>query len=195
MLVRRTLDCLYVFLIVVFITAAIADIQNSLQSKAMRFTSLIQLLGFLALATGNLFAAEPPPNVVLIFADDLGYGDLGCYGATKVQTPNIDRLAAEGRRFTDAHSVSAVCTPSRYALLTGCYPKRVDMATGSNLGVLLAGDTKGLNPEEITEDTLEGEGMASSKTLLRQYGSPAVLHQRVHTSARKTRQFGFWSHI
>ena len=70
------------------------------------------------------FAAEQSPNVVLIFADDLGYGDLGCYGATKVQTPNIDRLAAEGRRFTDAHSVSAVCTPSRYALLTGQYPVR-----------------------------------------------------------------------
>jgi arylsulfatase A len=69
-------------------------------------------------------AAEQPPNVVLIFADDLGYGDLGCYGATKVQTPNIDRLAAEGRRFTDAHSASAVCTPSRYALLTGEYPVR-----------------------------------------------------------------------
>ncbi|ELP32734.1 sulfatase family protein [Rhodopirellula baltica] len=69
-------------------------------------------------------AADNPPNVVLIFADDLGYGDLGCYGATKVQTPNIDRLATEGRRFTDAHSVSAVCTPSRYALLTGQYPLR-----------------------------------------------------------------------
>jgi arylsulfatase A len=69
-------------------------------------------------------AADTPPNVVLIFADDLGYGDLGCYGATKVQTPNIDKLAAEGRRFTDAHSASAVCTPSRYGLLTGEYPVR-----------------------------------------------------------------------
>lgn len=64
------------------------------------------------------------PNIVLIFADDLGYGDLGCYGATKVKTPNIDRLAKEGRRFTDAHSASAVCTPSRFALLTGQYPVR-----------------------------------------------------------------------
>lgn len=64
------------------------------------------------------------PNVVLIFADDLGYGDLGCYGATKVRTPNIDRLAEQGRRFTDAHTASAVCTPSRYALLTGEYPLR-----------------------------------------------------------------------
>ncbi|QDV25817.1 Arylsulfatase [Aureliella helgolandensis] len=73
---------------------------------------------------------ENRPNVVLIFADDLGYGDLGCYGASKVQTPNIDRLAAEGRWFTDAHSVSAVCTPSRYALLTGEYPLRANGGAG-----------------------------------------------------------------
>lgn len=65
-----------------------------------------------------------PPNIVVIFADDLGYGDVGCYGATHVRTPNIDRLARQGRRFTDAHSASAVCTPSRYALLTGRYPVR-----------------------------------------------------------------------
>lgn len=75
-------------------------------------------------------AADKLPNVVLIFADDLGYGDLGCYGATKVQTPHIDKLAAEGRRFTDAHSVSAVCTPSRYALLTGEYPLRANGGRG-----------------------------------------------------------------
>jgi hypothetical protein len=57
------------------------------------------------------------PNIILINADDLGYGDVGCYGATKVQTPNIDRIAKEGRRFTDAHSSSAVCSPSRYGLM------------------------------------------------------------------------------
>ncbi|MEQ8556509.1 MAG: sulfatase-like hydrolase/transferase [Cyclobacteriaceae bacterium] len=71
-------------------------------------------------------ADEQPPNVILIYADDLGYGDLSCQGATKVQTPNIDQLAAQGRRFTDAHTASAVCTPSRYALLTGEYPIRID---------------------------------------------------------------------
>ena len=70
------------------------------------------------------------PNVVIIFADDLGYGDLGCYGATKQKTPNIDRIANEGRRFTDAHSASAVCTPSRYALLTGEYPFRANEGKG-----------------------------------------------------------------
>ena len=67
---------------------------------------------------------DQPPNVVFIFADDLGYGDVGCYGATKLKTPNIDQLAKEGRRFTDAHTASAVCTPSRYGLLTGEYPLR-----------------------------------------------------------------------
>ena len=61
------------------------------------------------------------PNIVVILADDLGYGDLSCYGATKVQTPNIDRLAQEGRRFTDAHSPASVCTPTRYNLITGRY--------------------------------------------------------------------------
>jgi arylsulfatase A-like enzyme len=66
------------------------------------------------------------PNVVLINADDLGYGDIGAYGATMVQTPNMDRLAEEGTRFTDFHSASAVCSPSRYALLTGTHPVRED---------------------------------------------------------------------
>ncbi|MEQ6122482.1 arylsulfatase [Reichenbachiella sp. MALMAid0571] len=71
-----------------------------------------------------------PPNVIVIFADDLGYGDVGCYGATKVSTPNIDQLAREGMMFTDAHSASAVCTPSRYALLTGQYPFRANDGKG-----------------------------------------------------------------
>ena len=80
------------------------------------FTHLLlsPITALTALAPVSLLsAADAPPNVVLIFVDDLGYGDLGCYGETKVQTPNIDQLAAEGRRFTDAHSASAVCTPSR----------------------------------------------------------------------------------
>jgi arylsulfatase A-like enzyme len=87
----------------------------------MRYLKHFWLLSF-ALALSA--TAEDKPNVVVIFADDLGYGDLSCYGATKLKTPNIDRLANEGRRFTDAHSASAVCTPSRYALITGRYPFR-----------------------------------------------------------------------
>ncbi|HEY8503832.1 MAG TPA: sulfatase-like hydrolase/transferase, partial [Gemmataceae bacterium] len=77
-----------------------------------------------ALAADPEPARTPGPNIVLIYADDLGYGDVGCYGATRVKTPNIDRLAAQGLRFTDAHSPSATCTPSRYALLTGEYAWR-----------------------------------------------------------------------
>lgn len=76
---------------------------------------------------GAALAAEPlRPNVIVILADDIGYGDVGCYGAKPehVTTPNIDRLAAEGVRFTDAHAASSVCTPSRYSLLTGRYAYR-----------------------------------------------------------------------
>jgi len=78
----------------------------------------------LAVASITLTAvsAVEKPNIVMIFADDLGYGDLSCYGATKLKTPNIDRLASEGRKFTDAHSASAVCSPSRYGMMTGRYP-------------------------------------------------------------------------
>jgi len=68
--------------------------------------------------------AQKLPNILLINADDLGYGDLSCYGATLVQTPNIDKLASQGRSFSDAHAASAVCSPSRYGLLTGTYPLR-----------------------------------------------------------------------
>ena len=78
-------------------------------------------------ACGGAYAAEPAqkPNIVLILADDLGYGDLGCYNAaSRIPTPNLDRLANEGVRFTDAHSPSSVCTPTRYALLTGRYAWR-----------------------------------------------------------------------
>lgn len=70
------------------------------------------------------------PNVVLIYADDLGYGDLGCYGNSRIPTPNCDRLASEGVRFTHAYAAASVCTPSRYALLTGRYPWRTWLKKG-----------------------------------------------------------------
>ncbi len=70
-----------------------------------------------------------PPNIVLIVADDLGWGDLSCYGSQALRTPNIDRLAAEGVRFTDFHACDAVCTPSRAGLLTGRYPARMGLDT------------------------------------------------------------------
>lgn len=86
------------------------------------------VLSFFSTAFAIVTSAEQvPPNVILINADDLGYGDLSCYGATLIKTPNIDKLAQRGRRFTDAHSPSAVCSPSRYGLLTGTYPLRANL--------------------------------------------------------------------
>jgi arylsulfatase A-like enzyme len=95
-------------------------------------TAIVALLFAVEMAPG----AAAGPNIVIIYADDLGYGDVGCYGATRVQTPNIDRLAREGLRFTDAHSSAATCTPSRYSLLTGEYAWR-KKGTG-----VLPGDAK-----------------------------------------------------
>ncbi|MEM7144678.1 MAG: sulfatase-like hydrolase/transferase [Verrucomicrobiota bacterium] len=103
-------------------------------------------------------AKENNPNVVLIFADDLGYGDLSCYGATKVKTPHLDRLAAEGRRFTDAHSASAVCTPSRYALLTGDYPLRKGLSKPVFLKTGLVIDTE----RQTLADVMKSAGYATA---------------------------------
>lgn len=105
------------------------------------------LTAFLAGCTSNDEAnqQEGLPNVIIMHVDDLGYGDVGTYGATKVQTPNIDRLAEEGRKFTDAHSASAVCSPSRYALITGEYPSRQDF-----WHPVFMRDTLQVNPEMMT---------------------------------------------
>src|SRR5215207_481357 len=93
---------------------------QTLRLRLIAFTLLF--LGSLQLASHAADAARP--NILLIYADDLGYGDTGCYGAKKIATPNIDKLAAQGLRFTDAHAASATCTPSRYAMLTGEYAWR-----------------------------------------------------------------------
>ena len=100
----------------------------------------ILLAGAAALVTPALWASAAPrkPNVVMIYADDLGYGDLSCYGATAIRTPNLDLLATRGTRFENAHSPSATCTPSRYALLTGDYAWR---ASGTQI---LPGDAPAL---------------------------------------------------
>ena len=84
-----------------------------------------RLTGRVPLASRELAAfAQEKPNIVLILTDDLGYGDVSAYGATALQTSNIDRLAKSGLRFTDAHASAATCTPSRYSLLTGEYAWR-----------------------------------------------------------------------
>ena len=110
---------------------------------------LIYIYTLIVVVTVSLAAADKP-NFVIIFTDDQGYGDLSCYGGDHISTPRIDQMAAEGAKLTSFYVAAPVCTPSRAALMTGCYPKRVDMARGSDFAVLLAGDSKGLNPDEIT---------------------------------------------
>lgn len=90
------------------------------------------------------------PNIVLINCDDLGYGDLGCYGSKKNDTPYIDKLADEGIRFTDFYMASPVCSPSRGAMMTGCYPPRIGFGSFDGEIVLFPGDKLGLNPKEKT---------------------------------------------
>lgn len=88
-------------------------------------TAILCVTGFYACKDNK---SSQKPNVIIVYLDDLGYGDLSCYGATAVQTPNVDRLASQGIRFTDAHSTAATCTPSRFSLLTGSYAFRNEAA-------------------------------------------------------------------
>lgn len=92
------------------------------------------------------YEASPAlPNIVIIFIDDMGYADIGPFTDQPCRTPNLDRMAQEGRVFTDFHAATAVCSASRAALLTGCYPERVGIR-----GALFPGDKIGLNPDELT---------------------------------------------
>ncbi len=104
------------------------------------------------------------PNFIIIFCDDLGYGDLGCFGSKKHRTPNIDRMAAEGMRFTSFYATACCCTPSRASLMTGCYPRRVNMhVSDTGFAVLLPVSRKGLNPDEITiAELLKPRGYATA---------------------------------
>ena len=104
-------------------------------------------------------AKAEKPNIIIIYADDQGYGDLACYGSKKLKTPNIDRLGAEGMRFTDFYVTAPVCTPTRSSLMTGCYPKRV----GLHQHVLFPNRMQGIHPDEITlAELLKGRGYATA---------------------------------
>ena len=131
----------------------------------MNGTTLVGLLG-VALATvptsptASAAATDEdrPPNVVIFFTDDQGFGDLSCFGHPTIHTPNVDRMAAEGVKLTQFYVASPVCSPSRAALLTGCYPKRV----GMHEHVIFPAYDHGLHPEETTiADVLSGAGYAT----------------------------------
>src|SRR5438876_11176193 len=112
----------------------------------------------LVLLSSSALGADRPPNFVIIYCDDLGYADIGPFGAKGYTTPNLDRMAAEGMKFTDFHSAAAVCSASRVALMTGCYPQRVGI-----LGALGPGAKVGINESEmLLPELLKERGYATA---------------------------------
>lgn len=128
------------------------------------FISKVFVAAILVVSTSFCVAAETnrKPNFIIIFIDDMGYGDIEPFGSKINKTPNLNRMAAEGRKMTSFYVGSSVCTPSRAALMTGCYPQRVGLERGSSHIVLFPGDHHGLNPDEITiAETLKSAGYAT----------------------------------
>lgn len=126
--------------------------------------SILLLLLFCILQLGLVarVSAADKPNFVIIFADDLGYGDLGCFGNPTIRTPNLDRMAVEGQRWTSFYVGASVCTPSRAALMTGRLPIRTGMMSAKNR-VLFPDSAGGLPSSEITiADLLKGQGYATA---------------------------------
>jgi len=120
---------------------------------------LITTLPIVALGLGNQnLEAKDKPNIILILVDDMGYGDLSCTGGVQYKTPNLDRMAAQGIRFTNFLSAQAVCSASRAGILTGCYPNRVGIS-----GALMPNSVIGLNPSEvIIPEILKEKGYKSA---------------------------------
>ncbi|MEK6239618.1 MAG: sulfatase-like hydrolase/transferase, partial [Planctomycetales bacterium] len=115
----------------------------------MGMTARFACTAFLVCVVSSSADASERPNVIFLLTDDLGYSDVGCYGASKVKTPHIDRLAAEGIRFTNFHAAASICSPSRAAFLTGAYPQRAGLYMGINPN-RTAQWFLGLHPDEIT---------------------------------------------
>ena len=127
--------------------------------KTVYFLLLLSLL----ISAPLVQATERKPNIIIVFCDDLGYADIGPFGAKKHATPVLDQMAREGMRLTDFYSTCPVCTPSRASLMTGCYPRRVNMHVDEkNLCVLFPAARKGLNPREVTiAEVLKEQGYAT----------------------------------
>ena len=128
-------------------------------------------IAFLAMFLPRTLCAAQRPNVVIIFIDDMGYGDVGFNGATGPKTPNLDRMAAEGMRFDDFYVGCAVCSGSRTSLMTGCHYQRLSMNA-----VLFPNSNSGLHPDEMTiADMLRDTGYQTACLL---YTSPSPRDQR-----------------
>ena len=130
-------------------------------SSCSLLTCLVFLLGAWPMNDHAANAGElnQPPNIVFIFVDDQGYYDLGCYGATEVETPRIDAMAEQGIRFTDYYAAAPICSPSRAGLLTGCYPRRV----GNHVWVHRADSNTGIAADELTiAELLKSNGYATA---------------------------------
>lgn len=132
------------------------------------FATVLLMVSFATLTTR---ADSRPPNVIIVFTDDQGYADVGVFGAQGYETPNLDRLAKEGTRFTNFHVAQPICSASRAALLTGCYPNRIGIH-----GALSPGVPHGLNTNEVTlADMLKQRGYATGMAGKWHLGRPAAL--------------------
>lgn len=129
-----------------------------------RFFLLLILLTAAWAATASKAAESKPPNFIVVYCDNLGYGDIEPFGSKLHRTPNLNRMAAEGRKFTHFCVTAGVCTPSRASLITGCYPQRVGMHTNERDGwVLRPVSPYGLHPDEVTiAEVLKSEGYATA---------------------------------
>ena len=125
------------------------------------FSSMVTLTicALASCAGAKASAATDSPNIIVIFVDDQGYYDLGCYGATEVKTPRIDAMAKQGILFEDYYAAAPICSPSRAGLLTGCYPRRV----GNHIWVHRADSTTGIHPDELTlAELFQANGYATA---------------------------------
>jgi arylsulfatase A len=145
------------------------DLIKSINCGTSRIISILIIIGLIGCKSEEKkisVEVQDKPNVIIYFCDDLGYGDLSTYGSKLHRTPALDALAENGLRLTSFYAAAAVCTPSRAALLTGCYPKRVDMHENGQphfRAVLTRRSKKGLNPEEVTmADMLKAQGYATA---------------------------------
>jgi arylsulfatase A-like enzyme len=153
----------------------------------MRFVrNLLFLLGLFGATAGTVAAAEQKPNVIFILADDLGWRDVGCFGSTFYKTPNIDRLAARGVRFTQAYAASPLCSPTRSSILTGLYPARIGITLPDcHLPVVRL-------EKRLVEKAGPNAKAISAESLTRLKPDYVTLAESLHEAGYATAHFGKW---